>query len=145
MNPLPIQSERKGAGGMKMLITDTEPDEVALAEEAWRVAYRDTCTELCTLFNSRCTQYELCFFFDGEYLGVYSKSEPSFKASTPPFKSIFGDTDPRMILTILKDDDYDPFEVLLKTSPRVAKDYACFKLTQSKYERTGCVPACEVL
>jgi hypothetical protein len=133
----------------KMIVTDTEPDEVALAEEAWRVAYRDTCTELCTLFNATCKaqraasgglQFELAVFFDGEWFGVYA-DVPAGKKGEDGFKSIFDDIDPRRILTILQSDDYDPFEVLIKTSPQVAKDWACFT-----HERPlGCLPMYERL
>ena len=111
-----------------MMITNNEPDEVALQEEADHKTLLATCLELTDLFTSRTTKYRMDVFFEGEYLRVMdvSGSKQTDKGGNNVFKSVFGDSDPKQILDILKSDDWEPLSVLLKTSREVAKDWVYF-------------------
>ena len=101
-----------------------------LQRMAQEKVYLAACVEAVNSFNSRSTEYRLEAVSDGEYLQVMGTNND--------FKSVFGDVDANHILEILKSDDYEPFSVLLKASPQIAKDWACWAYSQAHPELRCC-------
>ena len=114
--------ERMAKSTSLLIIDHEEADQ--------KQAYLATCVEAVNSFNSRSTEYRLEAVSDGEYLQVMGTNND--------FKSVFGDVDANHILEILKSDDYEPFSVLLKASPQIAKDWACWAYSQAHPELRCC-------